>query len=296
MSISVVIPVRDGARWLARLLDALAREAPDEVLVVDSGSRDDSVGIARAAGVRLVQIPPHEFGHGRTRNLAIAETSGDLIAFLTQDAVPVEGWLAGYAEAFARDDVGAAFGPHLPGPGTTPMVAREMREFWAARGLGDTPRLLRADERPFLSNANACYRRACVTAHPFPDLRYGEDNALARELARSPWRIAWHPGAGVWHAHDEGLATMFRRTFDDAALARRLDGWVDPFPGVSGLVRHVQEQVRADHGEPGTRSPLRSAAHHLTRRVAVLAGSRSDRLPPALARRLSLHEARVRGR
>ncbi len=124
---AVVIPVKDGARWLAEVLAAVAREQPDEVLVIDSGSSDGSVGIARSAGVTVLEIPPSEFGHGRTRNLAVEHTSGELIAFLTQDATPVPGWLAAYAEALALDErIAAAFGPHLPRPDTSPMIAREL--------------------------------------------------------------------------------------------------------------------------------------------------------------------------
>ena len=51
---SVVIPVKDGARWLAEVLAAVASEQPDEVLVIDSGSADDSARIARDAGVTLL--------------------------------------------------------------------------------------------------------------------------------------------------------------------------------------------------------------------------------------------------
>jgi glycosyltransferase involved in cell wall biosynthesis len=93
---SVVIPVRDGARYLGELLAALEREGPDEVLVIDSGSRDGSVDIARAAGVELLEIAPEAFGHGRTRNLGVELTSGELVLFLTQDATPRPGWLAAH--------------------------------------------------------------------------------------------------------------------------------------------------------------------------------------------------------
>ena len=68
-TMSVVIPVKDGERYLEELLDALAREGVDETLVIDSGSHDRSTEIARAAGVELLEIDPAEFGHGRTRNL-----------------------------------------------------------------------------------------------------------------------------------------------------------------------------------------------------------------------------------
>ena len=55
---SVVIPVKDGERYLAELLEALAREGVEEVLVIDSGSRDHSREVARAAGAELLEIDP----------------------------------------------------------------------------------------------------------------------------------------------------------------------------------------------------------------------------------------------
>jgi glycosyltransferase involved in cell wall biosynthesis len=131
-SVSVVIPVKDGERYLEELLAALAREGVDETLVIDSGSRDGSREIVHAAGVELLEIDPSEFGHGPTRNLGAERTSGELICFLTQDATPVSGWAAAYRRAFALDPrVGAAYGPHLPRPDTSPMIARELTEFFA---------------------------------------------------------------------------------------------------------------------------------------------------------------------
>ena len=97
-----------------RTLRADARRNRDAVLVAarDRLAKDGLDGpieeIARAAGADLLEIPPEEFGHGRTRNLGAERSSGDLICFLTQDAVPVEGWLDAYREAFALDErVGA---------------------------------------------------------------------------------------------------------------------------------------------------------------------------------------------
>jgi glycosyltransferase involved in cell wall biosynthesis len=131
-SVSAVIPVKDGERHLAELLSALAREGVDETLVIDSGSRDRSLQIARSAGVALIEIAPETFAHGTTRNLGAERTTGDLICFLTQDATPIPGWLAAYREAFAlAPRVGAAYGPHLPRPETSPMIARELVEYFA---------------------------------------------------------------------------------------------------------------------------------------------------------------------
>ena len=125
VSVSVVIPVRDGERHLGNVLRALRREGPDEVLVIDSGSRDRSREIAREGGSDLIEIEPADFGHGRTRNLGAERTTCQLICFLTQDAEPIEGWLGAYCEAFgiaerlSRLRVRAGVGKHAE------MVSRD---------------------------------------------------------------------------------------------------------------------------------------------------------------------------
>ena len=126
-NVSVVIPVLDGARYLAEVLESVRAQGPEiEILVIDSGSGDGSQATAREAGARLLEIPREQFGHGRTRNLAAERSSGDLICFLTQDATPEPGWLDAFAEMFAGSErIGAAFGPHLPRPDTPVMIARE---------------------------------------------------------------------------------------------------------------------------------------------------------------------------
>ena len=101
--ISVVIPVRDGGGDLERCLAGIAAQRIEEeveVVVVDSGSSDGSVDVARAAGAVVTEIGPAEFGHGRTRNLGVQIALGELIVFTTQDAVANDDdWLANLSAA-----------------------------------------------------------------------------------------------------------------------------------------------------------------------------------------------------
>ncbi|MBJ7473093.1 MAG: glycosyltransferase family 2 protein, partial [Solirubrobacteraceae bacterium] len=125
LTVSVIVPVKDGGPLLTQLLAEVAAQGPDEFLVIDSGSTDGSVAAARAAGATVVEIDPATFKHGPTRNLAAERSTSDILAFLTQDATPVPGWLDAIRQAFTADeDLGTVFGPHLPRPDTTPMIAR----------------------------------------------------------------------------------------------------------------------------------------------------------------------------
>jgi glycosyltransferase involved in cell wall biosynthesis/GT2 family glycosyltransferase len=301
-SVSAVIPVKDGERHLAELLSALAREGVDETLVIDSGSRDRSLQIARSAGVALIEIAPETFAHGTTRNLGAERTTGDLICFLTQDATPIPGWLAAYREAFAlAPRVGAAYGPHLPRPETSPMIARELVEYFATFAPDGQPAVQSAGDPTFLSNVNACYARACWEELRFRELPYAEDQAFGADLLAAGWSKIYHPGAAVLHAHDYGLADFMRRYFDEYRGLRDATGHVEPFaPGA--ILTQVGASVRADRGwmrahgmgfPERARWTVRSVAHHGGRKVFSALGSRADTLPSSLQRTLSLEQRGV---
>jgi glycosyltransferase involved in cell wall biosynthesis len=294
---SAVIPVKNGQRYLAELLSALEREGVDEILVIDSGSDDQSVQIARASGATVLEIPPDAFGHGRTRNLAAERTSGELICFLTQDATPMPGWLAAYREAFAMGPrVGAAYGPHVPRPDASPMIARELEEFFASFSPDGVPVIQQTGDPSFLSNVNACYSRSCWEEVRFRDVPYAEDQGFGADLLAAGWCKVFHPGAVVLHSHDYGFGDFMRRYFDEYRGLRETTGHVEPF-ALRDTVGHVRRSVRGDIRwlrQQGAsvgdlaRWSVPSAAHHGGRKVFSAMGSRAHRLPAAARGRLSL--------
>lgn len=296
-SVCAVIPVKDGERYLGELLAALAREGVQEVLVIDSGSRDGSLSIAREAGARVVEIAPEDFSHGATRNLGAASTSGELICFLTQDATPCPGWLAAYREGFELDGrVGAAYGPHLARPDTSPMIARELEEFFAGFSPDGAPVVQRAGDPSFLSNVNACYLRSCWEEVRFREVAYSEDQAFGADMLAAGWAKVYQPGAAVLHAHDYGPVEFMRRYFDEYRGLRESSGHVERLDPL-GAARHVRAAVAADsrwmaaHGISGRerlRWTARAGVHHGGRRVFSVLGSHADRLPERVRAGISL--------
>ena len=92
-TISVVVPVLNGARSLPALLDALTRQTLGrdrfELIVVDNGSRDRTAAIALAAGARVIGEPRR--GRARARNTGVAAATAPAIAFTDADCVPAPG-------------------------------------------------------------------------------------------------------------------------------------------------------------------------------------------------------------
>ena len=90
-NVSVIIPTLNAGTMIDDLLTSLEhqRRVPDEIIVVDSSSDDDTRDLVRRhPEVRLIVIDRKDFNHGGTRDMALRESSGDFVLFLTQDALP----------------------------------------------------------------------------------------------------------------------------------------------------------------------------------------------------------------
>lgn len=111
--ISVVIPSLNDARMLEHCLAALARQTrqPDEIIVVDNGSTDDTAEVARTAGARVVTEPRR--GVLRATAAGFDAARGDILGRLDADSRPASDWMARLEERFGADPT--LFG--LTGPG-----------------------------------------------------------------------------------------------------------------------------------------------------------------------------------
>ncbi len=302
MTISVVIPVFNGERYLGELLAAVASQRVDEeveALVIDSGSADGSVEIARAAGVNVLEIPNCEFQHGRTRNLGVARTTGRLIAFLTQDSTPAgDGWLAAYRTVFDSDPrIGAAYGPHIPRPDANPLMARLLTEFFREMSPGGEVAIHEQGAIDFLSNSNSCISRELWEVIPFPEIPYAEDRALGAALLEAGWKKAFVPTAAAIHSHNHTLIESSRRWFDEYRGLREAVGEkheASPAGALSILARSVKADHRWLRDDPRygrlqvAAWSARSFVYHCCRIFFGGLGARADRLPGWLRRRLSL--------
>jgi rhamnosyltransferase len=227
--ISVVIPVKNGGIDLARCLSAIERQLVDdevEVVIVDSGSEDGSVDLARGFGARVYEIPPTEFHHGRTRNLGAHEARGDVLVFTSQDAYAAnESWLATLSTPLRSDDkVAGAYGRQLPHEAAPPPERYFLDFLYGPQRR--VQRIEQADDLAFestlFSNVNSAMARSTWEEFPFAeDIVMSEDQEWSRRVLLAGRAVAYEPDAAVYHSHAYTLGGAMRRFFDSGASAER---------------------------------------------------------------------------
>ncbi len=302
--LSLVVPTWNGGARFRAQLDALARQdlaGGFELVVVDSGSTDGTWEAAASAGAHVLSIPQSEFGHGRTRNLAIAETDGERVALLTQDALPLDdSYLAHLFAALDDPAVDGAYARQFPRPDCDPLIAERLRQWSATRDtplvqelVAGSPEASRARFEAMapmeryqtcaFDNVASCVRRSTWERHPFPERDFGEDMAWARAVLLDGGRIAFEPKARVEHSHSLVLAREFRRIYRDHQNLVELFGlrnvptWGDVLRGAAHQRRFYRELLARCDLARGERLYWRalSIPHAFLETAAQFLGARS---------------------
>ena len=285
MSVSVVIPTLNAGPWLKGLLDRLmGQTVAAEILVIDSGSTDATLGIVRACAdrVRLLEIPRERFDHGGTRDVALRQCQGDLVCFFTQDALPTdERCLENLLAPFAAPDVAAVFGRQIAWP-DAPAYERLTRAFnypCEARVCreADIPRY--GVKAYFFSNACAAYRRSAYLAVGGFDapIISNEDMMMAAKLLHGGYAVAYAPAAAAYHSHRYSLGKEYRRYVQ---IGMVMEQYRDRLPGARTEAegrRYLRFVLRGLAREGRYVEICRFLAHGAARFLGNRAGRRNAR-------------------
>ena len=235
--VSVVVCTYNGARTIRDCLDGLSRlDYPDyEVIVVDDGSTDATGVIARQYDCRLIQTENQ--GLANARNTGLAAATGEIIAYLDDDAYPDPEWLTYLAATFLRTGYAGVGGPNIAPPGDGPIAE------CVARAPGGPVHVLVTDrEAEHIPGCNMAFRKSCLEAIGGFDPQFrtaGDDVDVCWRLQERGWTLGFHPAAMVWHHRRNSLRTYWRQQIGygraEAMLERK---WPEKYNG-PGHVRWV---------------------------------------------------------
>jgi mycofactocin system glycosyltransferase len=224
--VAVVVPVRDDADGLARLLGALP-EGVREVVVVDDGSAPAQADrVRRCATEHGARVVRHERsrGPGAARNTGVAATAGAYVAFLDADVELDGDWLPDLLAHFARPRV-AMVAPRvrsIGGPGR--LAAYECRRSPLDLG-GEMARVAPGTRVSYVPSAALVVDREVLEQLGGfePGLSCGEDVDLVWRAVAAGHEVRYEPSAEVWHRPRPTWAAWVRQRVGYGSSAAALD-------------------------------------------------------------------------
>jgi rhamnosyltransferase len=297
VKVSILVLTKNGMPDLRRSLEAVYDQQgvhPLEVIVVDSGSTDETLEVARGFPIRLEQVPSATFHHARTRNLAASLASGEILVLLSQDAIPSSGrWLESMVANFADPGVGAVYGRQIPMPGSSLEREDALDLVYGNQRIVKDPAHRNGLGYRFyhFSDVNAAMRRSVWEATRFPeDLKVFEDLGIAKRILDGGWKIVYEPDACVFHSHNHTTMGLFKRYFDIGYTLRLLKIWDAPGTKKS-MLKDVKKLLKNKIMRVGDKGKRRLASQGIRQDIAKSAGLflglNQTYLPLPLKRRLS---------
>ena len=251
---------------------------------------------------------PSEFGHGKTRNKAIAASQAPFVALITHDAEPAdEVWLKTLVSTVEQsEDVAGAFGRHVANPGASPFTKRDIDEHF--KGFLAHPLIVNRHLDPnryerdvgwrqllhFYSDNNSCLRRAVWEQIPYPDVEFAEDQVWAHRIIAEGYSKAYAPNAVVYHSHDFNPFERLQRSYDEAMAFRVLFGYDlshSPREALRTVAALSARDLRFGYSEGFIRDrPLHVMGRMMENCALVLGhclGAHSKKLPSWVSKRMS---------
>lgn len=207
--ISVVVCSCNGATTLRDCFDGLAKlDYPDyEVIVVDDGSKDCTAAIASEYPFDLIATPNNGLSSARNTGLAVA--TGDIVAYIDDDARPDPDWLTYLAHTFMTTDYAGVGGPNIAPDGDGPIAD------CVANAPGGPIHILLSDrEAEHVPGCNMAFRKECLEEIGGFDPQFraaGDDVDLCWRLQRHGWKLGFNPAAMVWHHRRNSIRAFWKQ-------------------------------------------------------------------------------------
>jgi len=237
--LSVVIPTKNGmSEGFESTLRGISKQigiAETEVIVVDSGSSDGTVEVAKSYGAKVFSISPEEFNHGATRNYAAEKTTGEFLLFTVQDAIPAtEDLFYKMAKALLADPKLAGVSVRqVPKSDADIYACWEMWNHYKFLFEAPPPKLSNPDEIDKLSSQQlrrlaglddvcSMVRRELWEKNRFKPTPFGEDLEFGLSCVRQGYSIGLLPQQGVIHSHTRSPFYTLSRHYVDMLVLLKL--------------------------------------------------------------------------
>lgn len=295
MKLSVLIPTLEAEVYLETLISSLKQQSQGiaEIIIIDSGSKDNTVLLASSLGCRVYNTST--FDHGKTRNELASYAQGEILIFMTQDVLPVDSnCMAKLVEPFKDEGVAATYARQMAKAPADPLevFARQFNYPKEDRRQSKVDVANLGFKTFFFSNAcSAISKQAFKALNGFPEyVIMNEDTSFAYKAVVAGYSIVYVSEARVWHTHNYPLSKTFQRYFDIGVSHHQNADWLAlAKPSGEGL-KYFRSLIQYLIAERQVLSLPRAFLEVAIKYLAYQLGKRYRYLPIALSSRLSMHK------
>lgn len=220
--VSVVVRALNEEKWLGKALAAcrsqtLVKGRQIELILVDSGSTDATVSIAREHGARIVHIAKEEFTFGRSLNVGCEAARGEILVFISAHCIPMtDAWLELLIRPIEEGLCDYTYGRQV-GHAISRFSERQVFAHYFGK-MSQIPQ-----QGFFCNNANSAISADIWRKHRFDETVTGlEDMVLAKTIVAAGGRVGYVAEAPVAHIHEESLKQTQRRYYREALTMRTI--------------------------------------------------------------------------
>lgn len=218
MDASIVIRTYNEGKWLAEVLAACAAQDDSEfsfeIVIVDSGSTDDTLAIAEKYGARITHIKKSDFTFGRSLNVGCEFADGRFLVFISGHCIPIgDQWLADLIRPLHEEKVAFTYGRQQGRAGITKFSEEQLfKKYFPEHS--SIPQ-----DGFFCNNANSAVPKAIWEKYKFDEEVTGlEDMVLGKQLVADGHEIGYVAEASVIHLHEESWPKVKTR-YEREAIA-----------------------------------------------------------------------------
>ncbi|CUS78026.1 glycosyltransferase family 2 protein [Candidatus Kryptobacter tengchongensis] len=228
----VIILTYNSQNRILNLINSIKLQTiqPENILVIDSNSTDDTVKIAKNNGCITYVIKKEDFDHGGTRTYAAKLSNAEFLVYLTDDVLLYDKYsLENLLVFFDDNKVAAVFGRQIPYEDTN-IWGKHLRFFNYPendyiRSYQDKKEY--GIKTVFLSNSFCAYRKEALEKVGYfkEKLILGEDTYIGAKLIMAGYKIAYSSKAIVFHSHSYSIIQEFKR-YVDIGIFHRTENWI----------------------------------------------------------------------